>query len=75
MRAMTKKLHVFMLQLRIYDILDYKIPTGANVDIAKMKQDYLSCREVDETLIALAKIPEQERSISPSSFYGQLSDC
>ena len=75
MRAMTKKLNIFMLQLRIYDILDYKIPTGANADIAKTKQDYLSCREVDEMLIALAKIPEQKRSISSSSFYGQLRDC
>ena len=32
------------------------------------------CREVDAMLIASAKIPKREGSISPSSFYGQLPD-
>ena len=36
--------------------------------------DCLCCREVDAMLIASAKIPVCERSISPSSFYGQLPD-
>ena len=31
-------------------------------------------REVNAVLIALAKIPEHQESISPSSFYGQLPD-
>ena len=34
--------------------------------------DCLCCREVDAMLIASAKIPEPERSISPSSFHGHL---
>ena len=34
--------------------------------------DCLCCREVGAMLIALAKIPEHRRSISSSSFYGQL---
>ena len=34
--------------------------------------DCLCCREVDAMLIALAKIPEYEGSISPPSFYGHL---
>ena len=34
--------------------------------------DCLCCREVDATLIALAKAPERKRSISPSSFYEHL---
>ena len=37
--------------------------------------DYLCCREVDAMLIASAKIPEREGSISPSRFYRQLPDC
>ena len=32
------------------------------------------CREMDAMLIALAKIPECEGSISPSSFYRHLLD-
>ena len=36
--------------------------------------DCLCCREVDAMLIALAKIPEREGNISPSSFHGQLPD-
>ena len=32
--------------------------------------DCLCCREVDAMLIASAKIPEREGSISPCSFYG-----
>ena len=36
--------------------------------------DCLCCRDVDAMLIASAKIPEHERSILLSSFYGQLPD-
>ena len=36
--------------------------------------DCLFCREVDVMLIALAKMPECEGSISPFSFYGHLPD-
>ena len=36
------------------------------------KIDCLCCREVDLILIASARIPKREGSISPSSFYGQL---
>ena len=36
--------------------------------------DCLCCREVDEMLIALAKIAELEGSILSFNFYGQLSD-
>ena len=36
--------------------------------------DSLCCKEVDTILIAFAKIPEHEGSISPCSFNGQL-DC
>ena len=36
--------------------------------------NFLSCREEDAMLIASAKIPEREGSISPSSCYGQLPD-
>ena len=35
----------------------------------------LCCREVDVILIAFAKIPEREGSISSCSFYGKLPDC
>ena len=38
------------------------------------EKDCHCCREVDAKLIALAKIPGHERSISPSSFYEQLPD-
>ena len=38
MRAMRKKLNIFMLQLPIYYILEYVILTGANADVAKMKR-------------------------------------
>ena len=34
--------------------------------------DWLCCRGVDAMLIALAKIPEREENISPSSYYGRL---
>ena len=36
--------------------------------------DCLCCRGMDGMFIALAKIPESKRSISPSSFYGHLPD-
>ena len=39
MRAMRKKLNIFMLQLPIYYILQQEISTGANVDNAKIKQE------------------------------------
>ena len=39
------------------------------------ERDFFCCREVDAMLIALAKIPEHEGSISPCSFYGQLPNC
>ena len=32
------------------------------------------CEEVDAMFIALAKIPESQKSISPSVFYGYLPD-
>ena len=35
MRAMRRKINMFMLQLPIYYILEYEISTGANEDIAK----------------------------------------
>ena len=38
------------------------------------KIDCLCCREVDVTLIASAKIPKREGSISPCSIYRQLPD-
>ena len=34
--------------------------------------DYICWGELDAMLIALAKIPEREERISPSSFYGHL---
>ena len=36
--------------------------------------DCIRSRELDAMLIASAKIPEREGSISPSSFYGHLPD-
>ena len=36
---MRKNLNIFMLKLTIYYILEYEISTGANADIAKMKQE------------------------------------
>ena len=36
--------------------------------------DCLCCREVAAMFIALAKIPDREVNISPTSFYGQLPD-
>ena len=57
------------------DLLHIKI---GNLDWNKCGQckneareiDCLCCREVDAILIASAKIPEREGSISPCSFYG-----
>ena len=39
MRAMRKKLNLFMLQLPIYYILEKEISTGANANIAKTKRE------------------------------------
>ena len=39
MRAMRKKLNIFMLQLPIYYILEQEISIGANVDIVKTKRE------------------------------------
>ena len=36
--------------------------------------DCICCRELDAMLIALAKIAEREGRISPSNFYGHLSN-
>ena len=36
--------------------------------------DCICCRELDAMLIASAKLPEREGSISPTSFYGRLPD-
>ena len=36
--------------------------------------DCLCCREVVAMLIASAKFPQRDGSISPSSFYGHLPD-
>ena len=72
MRAMREKLNIFMLQL---DLLHIRI---GNLDWCKRGHcknkareiDCRCCREVDEMLIASAKIHECEGSISPCSFYG-----
>ena len=40
----------------------------------KREIDCLCCREVDAMLIASAKTPEREGSISPSNSYGHLPD-
>ena len=37
--------------------------------------DRLCCREVNAMLIASAKTPESEGSISPCRFHGELRDC
>ena len=34
--------------------------------------DFICCRELDAMLIASAKIPEREGSMSPFSFHGHL---
>ena len=50
---------------------------GANAVHCKNEAREIDClcyKEVDAMLIALAKIPEHEGSISLSSFYGQLPD-
>ena len=78
MRAMTKVVNIFMLQLPIFYILEEEISTGANADICKneaRKIDCLCCREANAILIASTKISEHEGSISPCRFYAQLSDC
>ena len=36
--------------------------------------DCICCRELDAMLIASAKLPGREGSISPTGFYGRLSD-
>ena len=62
------------------DLLHIRI---GNLDLCKCRDckneageiDSLCRREVDAMFIALAKIPECEGSISPSSFYGHLPDC
>ena len=78
MKAMRKKLNIFMFQLSIYYILEQEILIGANVDIAKTMKEkqivFVIDREVDAILIPSAKIPEHKESISPSSFYGHLPD-
>ena len=38
-RAMRKKLNIFMVQLLIYYILELEISVGTNADIAKMKRE------------------------------------
>ena len=73
MRAMRKKLNIFTLQLPIYYILEKE---SQSVQMRSCKNegreiDCLCCREVDAMLIASAKIPEREGSISSSSFYRQ----
>ena len=86
MRAMRKKLNIFMRQLPIYYIKEelpwLHIRIG-NLDWFKCRHckseareiDCFCCREVDAMLIALAKILGREESVSPFSLYGQLPDC
>ena len=73
-RAMRKKLNIFTFQLPIYWMQEISIDTNAGIAKTKQEKHCLCCREVDAMLIASAKIPEHERSIFPSSFYGQLPD-
>ena len=50
-----------------------EISTDANAEIAKNEAreiDCLCCGEVNAMLIASAKIPEHQGSISPCRFYG-----
>ena len=78
-----KKLNIFTLQCRFitYSTFTCSIKIG-NLDWCKCRHfkneareiDCLCCREVDAMLIASAKIPEREGSISPFGFYGHLPD-
>ena len=71
----TKHIHAIAA-----DLLHIRI---GNLDLCKYshcknearKIDCHCCREVDEMLIATAKISKREGSILPSSFYGQLPGC
>ena len=73
MRAIWKKLNIFMLQLPIYYRLEYLYWCKCrHCKNEARKIDCLCCRDVDLTHIALAKIPEREGSISPCSCYGWL---
>ena len=77
MSAIRRNLNIFLLHLLIY----WKILIG-NLVWCRCKHcknetgeiDCLYCRGVDAMLTALAKILEHGGSISPSSFYRQLSD-
>ena len=72
MRASVKETkHIYasaadLLHIRIRNLNRYKYGHCKN---EAREIDCLGCREVDEMIIALAKIPERD---SPSSFYGQL---
>ena len=71
----TKHIHVSaadLLHIRIGSLDWCKCKNCKN---EARETDCYCCREVDAMLIASAKIPEHEESISPSSFYGQLPDC
>ena len=63
MKAMRKKRNVFKLQLS-----NYWCECGHCKNEAR-EIDCLCCRKVDAMLIAAAKIPKSDGSISPSSFY------
>ena len=80
MRAMRKKLNIAiyasatdLLHIRIGNLNWYKCGHCKN---EARETDCICCREiaVDVMLINLAKSPQREGSISPSSFYGQLPD-
>ena len=75
-RAMRKKLKIFTFQMSIYYILIGNL-ARCKCEHCKNEAREKDCpcrREVDAKLIALIKTPGRERSISPSSFYGQLPD-
>ena len=71
---MRKKLNIFMLQLPICYIhisignLDWRKCGHCKNEAREI--DRLCCREVNAMLIASAKTPESEGSISPCRFHG-----
>ena len=74
MRAMRKKLNIFMLQLPVYYILEQKISSIANTDTANTKREkqiaFVAEKWMQCLLIAQVKILERQGIILPCSFYG-----